>query len=84
MRFKPRPLSAHATRVLRAIVTLSRAERRAVGLDEALGRDPTASDYNSVHVLADRWLIVIDGPRIRPRQDGVRLLAQPFYRDRGK
>lgn len=75
---KRRPLSPRALGLLRDIVVLSRAESRAVLASEVIPDDSPAriALYNSLHVLADRWYVVIDGSRIRPRQAGVQLLRQ--------
>jgi len=70
-----KPLSDRALFLLRDIVVLSRAEGRAVRAAEVIP-DGSPALYNSLHVLADRWFIVIDGNRIRPRQIGVQLLRQ--------
>lgn len=73
---KHRPLSDRALGLLADIVRLSRAENRAVTASEVIPPDSPAriALYNSLHVLADRWLIVIDGTKIRPRQAGVNML----------
>lgn len=81
---KRRPLSQSAATTLRAII----AESDATGLPATVpgivartGQTDRAV-YSALHVLADRWLIVIDGRRIRPRQRGRDLLRSAFYRDR--
>jgi len=68
-----RPLSARAVRLLTDIVVLSRAESRAVRAAEVIPSDFPAL-YNTLLILSDRWLIAVDGDRIRPRQAGVHYL----------
>ena len=72
------PISNRALMLLRDIVVLSRAEGRPVSAAEVIPDDsPTrVALYNSLHVLANRWLIVIVEHRIRPRQAGVVLLRR--------
>ena len=60
-------LSARAVGLLRDIVVLSRAESRPVRASEVIP-DGSPALYNTLHVLADRWLIVIENGRIRPRR----------------
>ena len=81
---KRRPLSETATSVLRAIIAESDATGLPATVPGVLARTgiPERAVYSAVHVLADRWLIVIDGRRIRPRQRGRDLLRSAFYRDR--
>lgn len=82
---KRRPLSDAATRTLRAIIEESDSTGSAVSV-AAVAERLGISDlvvYSHVHVLADRWLIVIDGRRIRPRQRGRDLLRSSHYRGRG-
>lgn len=77
------PLSAGAFRVLHAIVTISRRENRAVTLDDLVGLESRVSLLNRLVVLRDRWLIVIDGQRIRPRATGVSMVQRGPYRFSG-
>lgn len=82
---KRRPLTDSATKTLRAIIAEAEhtgAPATVPAVAARAGMSETAV-YNHVHVLADRWLIVIDGRRIRPRQRGVELLRAAFYRERG-
>lgn len=76
-----RPLSDGATRLLRQIIAHT----------DRVGQPPTLADLgggartlDALHVLADRWLVVIVGGRVKPRQRGRDLLRQSFYRDRGR
>lgn len=72
-----RPLSPGAVRVLREIVGINDRERRAVTLADLEHLESMVSLLNRLHTLADRWLITIDGPKIRPRQAARRLLGWP-------
>lgn len=80
---KLRPLSPAAVRVLRAIITISDREHRAVTLDDLAHLESAPNLLNRIHVLDDRWLIAIDGRKIRPRQAARNLLSQRYYRDLG-
>ena len=68
-------LSPTAVRLLDHICTESRRLNSPLTLAQLWPAGPSSSNLNTMHVLADRWLIVIDGGRIRPRSAGFRLLA---------
>lgn len=73
---KRRPLSDRALRLLADIVRLSRAEKRPVQASEVIPPDSPSrvALYASLHVLADRWLVVIDPRGISPRQAAYEML----------
>ena len=71
-------LNHTAENLLLIIVTTSRERRNALHIEElAAGDSATRSRaINALWVLKQRWLITVDGSKVRPRQTGVAYLRK--------
>jgi hypothetical protein len=71
-----RPLSDHTYAVLRAVQNATLGVRSAVTLEAALEHTPTAQDWRSAALLAERGLISAHAGEVRIRPDGARVLGR--------
>lgn len=78
---KRRPLSRRAVLLLRRIAAWQDAHPGVTPLlGDVVDRTDRQAEYGAIHALADRWLIVIDGHRLRIRTQGRQLLRTAYYR----
>ena len=75
-----RPPSAAAVRLLARVVDLQRNGGNGATLADLFPSGATPSALNTLHVLADRSLVTVDGSRIRPRQRGIEFLRTRYAR----
>lgn len=81
----PGNLSDHQVRVLRRVVQLRRDTGRDVGVQQLCCPDRRdGRDFQAVVTLADRGLLITDGPRIRPTAWGTRVLRFGRFTAKGR
>lgn len=81
----PGSLSDHQVRVLRSVVQLRDRTGHDVGvLQLCCSGKPGGRDFQAVVTLAERGLLITEGPRIRPTAWGRRVLGFARFRDMGR